>query len=135
MDSKNKTHEGKEQGAIQNWEAAKAVTAAFVQERDWEQFHALKELIIGLNVEAGELLEQTLWAERETFEDDAIHEPGKRRAILDECADILFFLIRILDRMDADPWKILEQKMEQNARKYPVERARGRSDKYTVYQD
>ena len=135
MDSKNETHEAQDSVAIENWEEAKAATAAFVQERDWEQFHALKELIIGLNVEAGELLEQTLWAERGTFESDAIHEDGRRKAILDECADILFFLIRILDRMDAEPWKILEQKMQQNARKYPVERARGRSDKYTAYQD
>ena len=135
MDSKNENRETQDHGDIENWEAAKAATAAFVQERDWEQFHALKELIIGLNVEAGELLEHTLWAERGAFEDEAIHEGEKRKAILDECADILFFLIRILDRMDADPWNILEQKMKQNARKYPVERARGRSDKYTAYQD
>ena len=79
MDSKNENRETQDHGDIENWEAAKAATAAFVQERDWEQFHALKELIIGLNVEAGELLEHTLWAERGAFEDEAIHEGEKRK--------------------------------------------------------
>ena len=135
MDSKNNRDEGGLQSSADDWTTAKHAIETFVRERDWEQFHALKELIIGLNVEAGELLEQTLWADKDEFE-KAVHEdPKRRKAILDECADVLFFLIRILDKMDADPWRALEEKMSQNAKKYPVERAKGRSDKYTAYQD
>jgi dimeric dUTPase (all-alpha-NTP-PPase superfamily) len=135
MDSRNKPPEEMESVGIHDWESAKEAVAAFVHERDWEQFHAMKELLIGLNVEAGELLEETLWQKREDFEHAAIHDPEKRNAILDECADILFFLIRILDRMDAEPWSVLQSKIAKNAAKYPVERVKGRSDKYTVYGD
>ena len=135
MDSKNNHDDPELQSPPKDWATAKQAISIFVRERDWEQFHALKELIIGLNIEAGELLEQTLWADKAEFEKAIDEDPEKRQAILDECADVLFFLIRILDKMDADPWRVLEAKMSQNAKKYPVERAKGRSDKYTAYQD
>jgi len=120
---------------MKNWEEARAAIQSFVQDRDWEQFHLLKDLIIGLNVEAGELLEHTLWQDPASL--DASMDTGHpdREKILDEVADVLFFVIRILDKLGADPWATLQSKLTKNALKYPVERVRGRSDKYTAYEE
>jgi dCTP diphosphatase len=134
MDSKSEPLDRTDE-PIKNWDDARAAIHSFVHERDWEQFHHLKDLIVGLNVEAGELLEHTLWQDSKAL--DASMETGnaRREKILDEVADVLFFVIRILDKLDADPWSTLQGKLSKNAIKYPVERARGRSDKYTAYED
>ena len=134
MDSKNELPETTHV-EIHDWKTATNAVRTFVKERDWEQFHSVKELIVGLNVEAGELLEETLWLGGEALEEMALERSEKRKAILDESADVLFFLIRLLDKLGADPWKALQNKIEKNREKYPVERAKGRSDKYTAYED
>ncbi len=114
-----------------DWGRARAQIREFVEERDWDQFHSLKDLAIGLGAESGELLEQVLWKTPSELA-DGISVPGEARtAFLDEVADILFFVIRLLDKADANPWDILEAKLQKNREKYPVELSRGRADKYT----
>jgi len=119
---------------IADWESARSRIQTFVDERDWDQFHNIKDLAIGLGSEAGELLEQVLWKSPEVLKADVTEEGPARDAILDEVADILFYVIRLMDKLGAEPWENLERKLAKNSSKYPVELARGRSDKYTAYQ-
>ncbi len=102
---------------------------AFRDERDWRQFHSLKELIVSLNLEAGELLELTQWKNAEAFETEA--GAGQMRAALaEECADVLLYLLLITERAGIDLMAAADAKIDRNARKYPVEKAKGTAVKY-----
>jgi len=108
----------------------KARVRAFVRERDWEQFHTPKNLSMALAAESGELMEHFLWATGE--QSRAITEdPAKRARIADELADVVIYALGFANVTDLDLASAIEAKMAANARKYPVEKARGRSDKYT----
>lgn len=100
----------------------------FAAERDWDQFHSPKNLAMALNVEAGELLEQFQWL---TEAQSHSLTPEQHQAVSDEIADVLLYLLRLADRLGIDPLDAAAQKMVQNARKYPVDKAKGRADKYT----
>lgn len=105
----------------------------FRDERDWAQFHTLRNLIVSLNLEAGELLELTQWqsdAEIEALA-DAQADAGKREALADECADVLLYLLLIADRAGIDLDAAARAKLRKNAAKYPVELSRGSRRKYT----
>lgn len=107
------------------------LVTAFRDERDWAQFHSLRNLIVSLNLEAGELLELTQWqsdATIETLPDDSLG----REALEDECADILLYLLLIADRAGIDLAAATRAKLAKNAAKYPVERFRGSSRKYNA---
>lgn len=100
----------------------------FAAERDWDQFHSPKNLAIALSVEAGELLERFQWlseAESQSL------SPTERSRVEQEMADVLLYLIRLADRLDVDLAAVAREKMKINAEKYPVEKARGKSKKYT----
>jgi len=103
---------------------------AFARERDWEQFHAPKNLSMALAAEAGELMEHFLWA---TLEQSlaVVQDPAKRRKIEDELADVVIYALEFANIGGMDVAAAIERKMADNAKKYPVEKARGRSDKYT----
>lgn len=101
----------------------------FCRARDWDQFHDPKELAIGLSTEAAELLEQFRFLSKEEVA-TRMATPDKRELIEDELADALFFVLRFADRNAIDLAAVLERKMEKNARKYPVELAKGRNLKY-----
>lgn len=103
---------------------------AFRDERDWRQFHALKNLIVSLNLEASELLELTQWQDEVAFEAAASEDPVKAR-IAEECADVLVYLLLISERCGIDLLAAASDKIERNAQKYPVEKARGNAKKYT----
>jgi NTP pyrophosphatase (non-canonical NTP hydrolase) len=100
----------------------------FAAERDWEQFHTPKNLAIALSVEASELLERFQWltAEQSTALDD---EALAR--VREEMADVLLYLVRLADRLGVDLLAAARDKLVLNAQKYPVDRARGNSRKYT----
>lgn len=103
---------------------------AFARDRDWEQFHAPKNLSMALAAEAGELMEHFLWATPE--ESLAVSkDPAKRASIAEELADVVIYALEFANATGLDVAASVEAKMEQNARKYPVEKARGRSAKYT----
>ncbi len=103
---------------------------AFRDERNWQQFHSLKDLIISLNLEAGELLELTQWKDAASFE--ASVSAGKARLDLEEeCADVLLYLLLIAEKANVDLLQAASDKIEKNAKKYPVNKARDNAKKYT----
>ena len=103
---------------------------AFRDERDWRQFHSLKDLIVSLNLEASELLELTQWKGETAFE-AAAGDKDVKAGISEECADVLIYLLLICERCDIDLLAAAAAKIERNAQKYPVEKSRGLARKYT----
>jgi dCTP diphosphatase len=103
---------------------------SFAREREWEQFHAPKNLSMALAAEAGELMEHFLWAESAASRQIA-GEPAKRAKIEEELADVIIYALEFANVTGIDVAAAIEAKMAANAKKYPVEKARGRSDKYT----
>jgi dCTP diphosphatase len=103
---------------------------AFARERDWEQFHAPKNLSMALAAEAAELMEHFLWASAEESRSVAL-DPAKRARIAEELADVVIYALEFANATGLDVAANVEAKIEANARRYPVEKARGRSVKYT----
>jgi dCTP diphosphatase len=101
--------------------------ADFVAERDWDQFHNPKNLAMALAAEAGELLEQFQWLSDSEAQSLSAEQ---REAVAMEMADILMFLVRLADKLGVDLASAAATKLELNARKYPVGKARGRATKY-----
>jgi NTP pyrophosphatase (non-canonical NTP hydrolase) len=103
---------------------------AFRDARDWRQFHSLRNLIVSLNLEAGELLELTQW--KSDDEIDALPaQPVAAEALRDECADILLYLLLIAETAGIDLLAAARAKLLKNDEKYPVAKARGSRAKYT----
>jgi NTP pyrophosphatase (non-canonical NTP hydrolase) len=99
----------------------------FVAERDWAQFHNPKNLAMALIAEAGELVEHFQWltpGQADRLSPEALTE------VEHELADVLIFLVELADRLDVDLLAAAERKLQLNAEKYPVEKARGRAIKY-----
>jgi dCTP diphosphatase len=103
---------------------------AFVRERDWEQFHSPKNLSMALAAEAGELMEHFLWATPEESKAVAA-DPAKRAKIAEELADVVIYALEFANATGLDVAASIEAKIAANARKYPVEKSKGRSSKYT----
>ena len=99
----------------------------FARERDWEQFHSPKNLAAALSVESAELLEHFQWL---TEEQSWRLAPDQREAVGEEVADVLLYLLQLADKLQIDPVEAAHRKLRLNSDKYPVERARGRADKY-----
>lgn len=103
----------------------------FRDERNWAQFHSLRNLIVSLNLEAAELLELTQWKSDEEMAAAVNTDDGMREALRDECADVLLYLLLIADKAGIDLEEAALVKLQKNARKYPVAKAYGSSRKYT----
>jgi NTP pyrophosphatase (non-canonical NTP hydrolase) len=103
---------------------------AFARERDWEQFHAPKNLSMALAAEAGELMEHFLWATPEESRAVAA-DPARKAKIAEELADIVIYALEFANATGIDVASSIEAKIAANAAKYPVDKARGRSAKYT----
>ena len=101
---------------------------AFATARDWDQFHSPKNLASALSVEAAELLEHFQWM---TEDASRALAPAQRDAVRLELADVLLYLVRIADKLDIDLAAAARDKLALNAGKYPVEKARGSSRKYS----
>ncbi len=97
----------------------------FCNARDWSQFHDPKNLAISLQLEATEVLELFQWTQ-----DNKI-KPGKESEIADELADVFYWLIMLSNHYNINLADSLNAKMDKNEEKYPVEKARGKSNKYT----
>ena len=102
----------------------------FRDARDWRRFHTLRNLIVSLNLEAGELLELTQW-KSDAEMDALLADPAKQEALRDECADVLLYLLLIADRAGIDLEAAAQDKLRKNAEKYPVDKSYGTSRKYT----
>ncbi|MDE0834921.1 MAG: nucleotide pyrophosphohydrolase [Akkermansiaceae bacterium] len=103
---------------------------SFRDERDWAQFHNPKDMAIAISLEAGELLEHFLWKNPEEVEERIVE---KRSEIQSEIADIAIYLTELADNLGIDLLKAMEEKIRVNEEKYPAERVRGSSKKYTEY--
>ncbi|PXA04541.1 NTP pyrophosphohydrolase [Coraliomargarita sinensis] len=103
---------------------------SFAKERDWEQFHSPKNLSMAIAAEAAELMEHFLWQTPEQSRADLLDDT-LRAKVEEEIADVLIFAIQFANMTGIDLSAAISAKMERNAEKYPVEKARGRSDKYT----
>jgi NTP pyrophosphatase (non-canonical NTP hydrolase) len=102
----------------------------FSAERDWDQFHTPKNLASALSVEAAELLEPFQWLK--TGELPELDE-AKREAIRHELADVLIYLVRLADKLEVDLMLAAADKLVQNRAKYPADKVRGDSRKYSEY--
>ena len=103
---------------------------AFAQERDWEQFHSPKNLSMAISAESAELMEHFLWQTAESSRQDVFKNP-LREKIIEEIADILIFTIEFANVAEIDISSAIRDKMGKNALKYPLEKAKGKSTKYT----
>ncbi len=112
-----------------NLEALTQKINAFAVERDWDQFHSIKNLSMALSVEASELLEIFQWM-TEKDSNLIVPETKNYQKVKEEVADIFIYLLRIAGKMNLDLEKIALEKLKANGEKYPVELARGNSKKY-----
>jgi dCTP diphosphatase len=97
-------------------------------EREWAQFHTPKELAVSLVVEAAELLAIMQW---KSGADLSAALDKRREQVRDELADVLHSTLLLANDLGVDLGAALEQKLAKDAQKYPVEKSRGRADKYT----
>ena len=100
----------------------------FAEEREWEQFHSPKNLSMALGVEVAELAEHFQWLSQEESRNLAGEE---REEVADEIGDVLIYLARLSDILDIDPVDSALRKVEKNREKYPVEKSKGKANKYT----
>ena len=96
----------------------------FRDERDWAQFHDSRNLALALSIEAAELNELFLWKK-----DEEAEQVDKQR-LREELADVFAYAIMLAGRHGLDVSEIVKEKIEQNAKKYPVDQAKGNSSKY-----
>lgn len=101
----------------------------FRDDRDWRQFHSLKDLILSLSLEASELLELTQWKSESAFDEESMTEEMQQR-LREECADVFNYLLLIAERAGIDLQQAAAEKIAANAVKYPIEKSRGTSVKY-----
>lgn len=115
------------QDSLENLQAA---IDDFVRKRDWQQFHSPKNLSMALAVEAGELMEHFQWLSQQKSHN---LDEKTRQEVAMEMADVLIYLIRLADQLEVDLLAASREKMVTNGQKYPVDRCRGRADKYSAY--
>ena len=102
----------------------------FRDARDWMQFHNPKNLACSISIEANELLEHFQWS---TPEESLTIASKKRTEISHEIADVAVYLIELADNLGIDLAQAIAEKMAHNEAKYPAEKVRGSSKKYTEY--
>lgn len=100
---------------------------AFRDARDWKKFHNPKDMAISLSLEASELLELFQW-KTETEAEALVHN---KRRIAEELADVLYWVLLISHDFGIDLVSAFRKKMNQNKRKYPVPKSKGKATKYT----
>ena len=108
----------KEQAAMQK-ETIERIRK-FTEDRDWDQFHTPANLAKSISIEANELLECFQWSDTDY---DLEH-------VKEELADVMVYCVDMVDKLKLDADEIINAKMDKNEKKYPVEKARGRADKY-----
>lgn len=104
----------------------------FVAERDWNQFHSIKNLVASVSVEAAELSETVQWTNPSI--EEAQKDPVLLSHLAHETADVMMYCLRLCSILGLDPVAIMNEKFTINAEKYPADKVRGSSAKYTEYQ-
>lgn len=116
---------------MQSLESVRKRLREFAAVRDWDQFHSPKNLSMALSVEASELVECFQWL---TEEQSRSLNAEQLAAVTDEIADVQLYLIRLADKVGIDISVAIEQKIKKNEAKYPAEKVRGSSKKYSEYE-
>lgn len=114
--------------AIPSLETLRDRVREFAFARQWDNYHTPKNLAMALIVEAAELVERFQWL---SPEESAQLDPERHEQVRQEIADVLIYLTRLADLLNIDLLQAAADKLEINARKYPVEQARGNAAKYT----
>lgn len=104
--------------------------ARFADERDWHQFHTPKNLVMALTGEVGEVAEHFQWLSTE--QSDRLTD-RKRAEVALELADVLFYLVRLADRLEISLGEAAQRKLALNEQRYPADRVRGSARKYDQY--
>ena len=111
-------------------EKIKSRLRKFAKDRDWSQFHTLKNIACSINIEASELLEIFQWREIKSID---LKDSNLKEKIGDEVADILLYLIRFSDIADINLEEICLNKIKKNKKKYPISLSKGSSKKYNEF--
>lgn len=109
----------------------RATVNAFVEARDWAQFHSPKNLAMAMIVEAAEVVEHFQWM---TEADSRALNAEQTVQVGQELADTFVYLLRIAEVCGIDLIQATQAKIELNAQKYPIEKAKGSNAKYTAYE-
>lgn len=103
---------------------------AFRDARDWRQFHTVRNLVMSASIEAGELLETVQWKSDAEIA-ALVADPAQRKHLEHECADVLMYLLLTADAAGFDLVEAAAEKLQLNEARYPVEKAKGKSTKYS----
>lgn len=109
----------------------KKMVDQFIKERDWQQFHTAKNISTSIAIETAELMEHFQW---DDYQSDLSWSIQKKTEISDEIADIVVYAIDFCNAFHIDLASAIESKIKKNAKKYPVRKVKGKSHKYTYYQ-
>lgn len=115
---------------VQNFDELTLSLRKFAKDRDWDQFHSPKNISMALSVEVAEIVEHFQWLTEEQsqqLDDKTLAE------VADEIADVQMYLIRLADKLGVDVFAAIEGKIKKNELKYPADKVRGSSKKYTEY--
>jgi len=112
-----------------NLQELKDFVQRYCEDRDWDQFHNAKDLATALIIESAELLEHFRYKSEQEVE-ELFKNPEKREHISEEMADVLFPLLRLAQKYNVDLADVFKRKMEKNAKKYPIDKAKGSNKKY-----
>lgn len=106
----------------------------FVTDRDWAQFHSLKNLSMSLSIEAAELMEHFQWTDTDDYGPEELDD-DKYAEVREEIADILIYSLMFSNEMGIDPLSAIEEKIEKNEEKYPIQKSKGSAKKYTEFKE
>lgn len=110
----------------------KEIVKKFCEDRDWDQFHDPKELAIGISTEANELLQLFRFKNDEQMK-AMLEDKEKIKEIKDELADVFYFILRFAQINNMDLSELLIEKMNKNGDKYPIDKVKGKNEKYNEY--
>ena len=117
----------------QDIEALKVQLREFAVARDWEQFHSVRNLILALVGEVGELAAEFQWISDEDIA-NSLQDSNKRESVGSEIADVFIYLLRLSDITGIDLAEELKKKLAINEKRYPADKAKGSAAKYTAYE-
>jgi dCTP diphosphatase len=111
-------------------EELKRLVIRFGDERDWKKYHNPKDLAVSMSIEAAELLELFQWKTNEEIK-ELLKNNEKYQNACEELADVIIYCLDMSEILNVDVSEIVKKKLEQNEKKYPVEKAKGSAKKYT----
>ena len=117
----------------QDIEVLKLRLREFAVARDWEQFHSVRNLILALVGEVGELAAEFQWISDDDIA-KALQDSDKRESVGSEIADVFIYLLRLSDITGIDLVEELKKKLVINEERYPADKAKGSAAKYTAYE-